>query len=1299
MLKKAFLQVLFLFVVAQSFVQAGEYDFHIFRNYVLGSKNSAANCFAQDSLGMMWIGSNNGLYNFDGYTAIRPLPKGEKYRTFIHSLVTLDDTYLAVGTGLGLWFYNYRQDSYEEVPELKNVDVRALLLKGKQLWIGTLAGLYIYDFEKKELLSLGRELNKKLGNTTIYALNIIKDRVLVGTYDGLFQIQIKENQVSKIALPDYKRQANQFVNSLFVMNDKVWIGTENGLYEYDKANVSKAAWSENIPIKTIVGYSQTQLLIGTDNGLFVLNPTTKSIEKIKHDSRNQLSLANNIIWRMFVDPQQNVWIGTDAGFSIWSPRHQEKSYPIYVFTNRNDGNKFYEIYKDSKDWYWLGGDNGLIRTKSLNQNGNNTFWFSIGNNSFSLPHNRIREIYEDKDGLIWIASDGGINLYDVKSNIFKNYEITDSTQRRNAKWAYDILEDNAGNLWIASYLGGVFVVNKDKLLVSSGKYKAELNYTKSNGLLADFANELLEDKQKRIWILSYYVGVSVLNPQTNKIFEIKDEKGHSLSKASYFIQDSADNVWVGMDGAVLKIGADNKVRRVVFDPLAQSQVTSLAEVGETIWVGTDESIWQINKNDLSVKIIKSKVSVNSIYYDRGQQQILFGEADGILSLNVDDIKKPQFYNDPILLTSVYVDNQIYGSYDYGLRYRNKFVFDSDQNNLRFEFSDLDFENEFGTRFAYRFKEGNDQWIPLDVGDNKLSLANLSSGDYVLQVAKINMQGEVVSNVYEFDITIKYPWYANFWARLVYTILVIGIIFWVINFFRVRNGLRIERLERKNIQEVTKLKMDFFTSISHDLKTPLSLIIGPLSQIILKTRNLDKRKELSNIQKNALKINSLINEVADFDKLNAKDTAAFNTILSTVELIFLTNQIIERFEISDLDKRLSIDLESFASSVYLETDITKLESILMNLISNSIKYNREDKISVVVVIEKSAKGIIIRIKDNGIGISNEEIPYVFNKFYRSTNSENEEVEGTGIGLYIVKSYCEQLGWKLKVDSTLGKGTVFSFYIPENNIIQNVIFEPEDQISIQEKKKVLIVEDNDELASFIARSLITDFDCKKRINGKEALELLESGYVPDLIISDLTMPVLSGLDMTKALKRTKPLSTIPIILLTAQNDRKVERDSASLGIDFFMSKPFDVEFLKVKINQLINRQTQLVEQIKLENIQEPKVEKLKSVDEKLLAKITAIIEDHVDDSEFNVQRLCEEMDIPTKQLYRKIKQIVGQTPVEYIRTVRLKKASALLKQGTFSIAEVMYMVGFTNASYFSKCFQTEFGVTPKAYLEMA
>ena len=1273
-------------------------DYPSFRNISLGTNANTVHSFAQDSLGMLWLGSNNGLFNYDGY-ALQPLTGTKSpFQTFVYCIALIDSKHFALGTGQGVLLYNYQFDRFESFPAGGPADVRSLLLVGDTLWIGSIAGLYCYNTKTRELVDYGKLFPKNIAKTAVYALDKVGDRILIGTYNGLFELNPAKKDIVSLRLPDYKPGSNQFVNSIFSIpaSTSTYVGTEYGLYLYNAKDrtLLKTPVLQNHPIKAMASKDSNTLLVGTDDGLFTYQPAQQLIQRIKHDSRNRNSLANNIVWSIFKDRSENIWLGTDLGFSLWSNRKVEKILPIYQLTASSDGNRFYKIAKDRNGWYWLGGDNGLIRVHGLDDKNTESNWYRMDANTYRLIHNRIRDIFQDHTGQVWIASDGGVNLFDTHTKQFRSFTIVDASGRRNAKWSYDILQDGQDNLWVASYMGGIFVVSRNKLLDAKGAVVADRNFSKADGLLEDFANQLVDNGRGKILALFYNKGISSIEAATGRITELKDSAGHALNQATFMLKDRQHTIWVGEHGELRRIAADGKNTLVRFDPVGKGEVTAMAEVNENIWVATNTGVWQINKQSLKAELLRYGQRISSMYYDAEREEVVLGGIDEVVLLPAQNERTDLDRSKKIVLTAMYVNNERFGSYGYGLRYRNEISLAHDQNNLRLEFSDLDYGNHLGYRLAYAFKGKNETWIPMERGDNKVLLSNLNSGSYDLQLAKVDLAGHVVSEIYTYAIQIRYPWYATYWAKSLYVLIAGFLLFWIVNFFRVRSTLKWERRERRKVLELTKMKMDFLTAVSHELKTPLSLILAPVSHMMRQTKNSDKKKQLDGVHRNALKISQLIQELMTFDQVEQQQMPLQGLLTSQIDLVDYNRQMIADWQQVPEYSTIHFGFVSNMESFFIQTDVAKLGSIVNNLIANACKYNRPDG-QVELRLEVIGETVKLTVQDTGIGIAPEDLPYVFSKFYRSSLKEVGAVQGTGVGLYLVKSYCEQLGWSVDIASSQ-KGTSVTLSWRQDNISDK---DPAGSISASGKRKLLIVEDNAELADFLQNAMRVHYDCRIAGDGSEGFRLIDGHiFMPDIILTDAMMPNMGGIEMVKRLRQNIVTATIPIMLLTAQDDELIRREWVAAGIDAYMAKPFDLDLLQIQLMQLLDRKDKLVAQLRIDEISKPaEPAVVHSPDEKLLANVTQLIEENMDDSEFSVQRLSELTDVAARQLHRKIKQLTGYTPVEYIRSIRIKKAALLLQQQKFTVAEVMYMVGFSNASYFSKCFQSEFGMSPKVYME--
>lgn len=1289
-----------LLFIFQSYLCAGkEVNYQLFDNINVGLEANAITCFLQDEQGLLWIGSNKGLFSYDGYSSQPHFKFDDRSNTRIYCGVIVDKTYLYLGTDNGILVYNCRTDHYEELLIDFPKFVLSLTLQERKLWIGTLDGLFTYNLDSKQLHSYKSHVNSTLPHPSIYSILRTHDnQIYIGTYNGLCKYLPASDSFQQINLPTHSHKNNQFINTLFEDRGRncIWIGTEGYLYKMnprDKTN-ERIDCFQNNSIKSLLTDGNKNLLVGTDNGLYVYNENTLP-QHIFHDSRNAHSLSNNIVWGIFADREQNIWLGTDYGISLYRFNRTLEYISISQMTGTGEGNHFYSVFKDSQGFYWFGGTNGIIRVDNFANEAPHSLWYKMGDKTYPLSHNRIRHIYEDREQQLWIATDGSIHRYDYDRKQFLQYNIVDSTGRYNSNWAYYIFEDNRRKLWVATCLGGIFVVDKQQLL-KAGKENvvAEYNYSVRNGLSGAFINQILPDHEGNVWVLLYNNGIDKIDTRTRKVTSLPILPITGNKNPNFILCDQKGFIWAGFRGGVLRINpSKTTIEPIKFDSFQNNEVLSMQETDESIWLSTSDGFWEVNKTSLKARRMNlTSKRFTSMYYDRNSKEILLGELDGIAVTTPAKLSAGHAEH-AIIATALYVNNQVLEQEEKSIRYTKAIELDYQQNNLSIELSDLPYSLEEKNMYVYELEGVDRDWNFLSSGQNKLSYNNLQPGNYRLVVSKLDQEGKPAEAAYTLDICVNPPWYYTFWAKAVYVLLFISLVAWVINFFRVKNRLKMEHHEKEKILEQSKQKMEFFSNLSHDLKTPLSLIITPLSKLMPEMKNQQERKLLEGVQRNAIKMNSLIHQVLDFNRIDNDSNTLL--ILSRVEFVGFARNILSLFEESTKDKSLKYCFQSDMEIIYVDVDVIKWESILTNLLSNATKYTPENG-SITLSLSQKEDMLEISVSDSGMGIPQADIPYIFQRFFQSSRTLGKK-EGTGIGLYLVQTYVELHGGKVSIASAENEGTTISIHLPASRELQPMTTDLE---KIEEAKSissplVLLVEDNPEMMEMMKEILGNRYQLRTASNGKEGLELCLT-IQPDMIITDLMMPVMDGIEMCRRIKEQLPLATIPIILLTAKSDKATELESIRRNIDVFIAKPFEADILLSRIEQLLASKETLEAKTRMEVISTPKAIEAVSVDEKFLMEITRVIEDRVDDSELNVNAICELMGINNKQMYRKTKQLTGMTPVEYIKSIRMKKAAMLLTKRTFTVSEVMYMVGFSNTSYFSKCFQSEFGVTPKQYL---
>ena len=728
-----------------------------------------------------------------------------------------------------------------------------------------------------------------------------------------------------------------------------------------------------------------------------------------------------------------------------------------------------------------------------------------------------------------------------------------------------MFEDNAGHLWISPCLGGIFVVDKHRLMQSaSGQYVAEQNYSVHNGLSGMFINQIIPDNEGNVWVLLYNnKGIDKINPRTREVTKLFADELNGEKSPNYLLCDEDGMLWVGFHGGVMRINPkDESQQSISFGSFSNNEILSMTSVKNHIWVSTTNGLWIIDRKTMDARLQNmTDKRFTSLLFDPKENCIYLGGAEcfGISHPDIQSIHQPEL---PILLTALYINNQLVSPRTRddvpNIRYTNSIELKYNQNNLSFELSDLPYSLDEKNKFVYRLEGMDKEWNFLKSNINRITYSNLSYGNYQLIISKLGKDGQPSDQPYILNIRILPPWYYTIWAKAIYVLLLLSLIAWTINFFRVKNRLKAERREKEKILEQSRQKMAFFTNLSNELKTPLSRIIAPISQLLPATEEAHEKQTLEEVQRNAMKINSLIHQVLNFNRI--EDNKDSLLILSRIELVSFSRSL---FSVYEEDKRFTFHFEANKAKIYADMDAIKLGVILDNLLSNAVKFTSEGGNIRLSLFYRQESGLLeICVSDTGAGIPQQDIPYIFQRFFQSPHSGSKE--GTGIGLYLVKTYTELHGGSINgVTSEKGKGTSIGLSIP-------VAAVEEDEIPAAQSKK--------------------------------------------------------------------QLESLPVL------------------------KPIEAE----------------------------------SQDEKFLSNIIRLIEDHLSDADLNVNALCELSGISNKQIYRKIKQLTGMSPVEYIKSIRMKKAAMLLQQKKFTVAEVMYMVGFSNHSYFSKCFQAEFGKTPRQYL---
>lgn len=1032
--------------------------------------------------------------------------------------------------------------------------------------------------------------------------------------------------------------------------------------------------------KSLILDKHDNLIVGTDAGLYIYNMGTHQQHSLVYNAFHQ-TICNNIIWNLTIDRDDNVWLATDDGVTIMEYPTWYTYHNIYEFTHDEYGDNFTSILDDSHNNLWLGGENGLLKL-SLQSTPVEATCYNASNSQNHIRHNRIRDIYEDSDYDIWIASDASIARYNPVTQQFEYYKIINRLGE-TAKWAYAIYEDSQGKLWVGTYSGGLFVVDKKKLINSVNRtfidkeQTPEMEKLKGDNRIC----RIIPGDKGEIWLCAnnHIIRKNLLTGKEQHFdvqYQVVEFCNHALWLSS-------------QEGKIMKYDQRTNRLKTFKTNISDGPISAFVKENQNLWFACSDGIFVINtqNDEISFYDKPENMCLSGIYLPHSRH-IVWGGENGISTYQIMTKKE----SSRVYITSVSSSSNqeciLFPSQTEKIRLKSR-------EYITFELSTLQYTPHQDVTFYYKLGD-DDAWQALKEGSNELAFAHISGGTYKLSLCSTNPAVDKNAKISTYYIIVPSPWYACTTAIFIYILIAICIIVFTFIWYRRRNQVVMERHEKERSMELLRQKNEFFINMSHELKTPLSLIIAPLSTLIRATQqNAVLKKSLTGIQKNALQLNMLIHKVLEFKNEDFKDDNSM--IRSHVDMNSLVRNCLESFASIAVERNVQLNFHSANQEIWMNMDTLKMQSAITNLISNAIKVVKNNTGIVDVTIRQKENQVLIGIEDNGRGISEKDAKMIFVRFYQGDN-QSPNNEGSGIGLFLVKKYVEMHGGK--VELTAHKTTLFTISLPLDgeNAIPNVPVDEERDID-PSKYTIIIVDDNREIVSVLRDALSEQYNCIAAFDGKNGLEKIEK-YHPSLIIADQMMPVMNGFQLVRALKHQQDTANIPILMLTAKDDQNTELQSIRLGVDIFLTKPFNLDKILLQVSRLIDKKMALEKEAKIAAIGSPQFEETPTsdnYDEKFMEMVTTIIEKNMEDETFNVASLADKVGYNPKMLYRKIKQITGMTPIAYIKKIRMKKAAFLLRCSQYTITEIMYMVGYSNMSYFIKCFQAEFDLTPKQYSE--
>jgi len=1332
------LLILFLYINFTTFVYStnGKAKF-----YSLDSKDGLSNNDVQsvfkDSKGYLWFGTRLGLNRYDGYTFTvfkNEINNPESLNgNEIFSIVEDKSKQIWVLTENGLNKLNRDNETFKHYPlNIKansTIKPKSELLyvdKSGKLWIGTNNGLIEFDVLK------GEPVKKYLTQEPI--ISIIEDEnnnLWLGTWNaGLIKFDLKKNIAYKFLHnpTDPTSLPGNIVFSIFQDSEKqIWIGTDTkGLCKYNTKENNFSTFKHPFVMGSVNDIKQVDkhtLWVCVGHSIAEINTQSKKVIKYVNNPLNPTSFTADIPRKMYKDNGDIIWILTSTGI-IYSDANRDKFSSYYLNTNELT-KKYYtnSFVFDQNNNAWISTfDNGLL---FYNRNTGH-----IDNISFSEKNgysNSINFITAIAPNEYWLSTSNGILIFNPQQRKVVSH-IKHSSSNRNSPYhdnIYKTLKDKKGNIWI--------ITQESIDLIRDGKY---IHFTKNNleGLNHYKVTDILEDKKGDIWVATY-LGLNKFDFKTNKFTQqFKTTNDDKTIKNSYVLSiflDSKGSIWVPTRNGLYVSDEKKEIfSRFIFPSNSDFYVCKLAEDKfNNIWLVSESDLLKFNRSTGTLKQYNQSdgIQVNKagIFKDKNDEFYVGGIHTGFYRFNPENIQEnlvvPPVYITDIKLFNKSVKVQEHSILDKHISLTNKITLSHNQSVLGFEFAALNFTLPEKNQYAYKLEGFDKEWNYVNSKQRFISYTNLEAGEYTLRVKGSNNDGVWNDKGVSLNIEVLPPFWQTKIAYFIYIIVLIGLLF-VYRYisiwnYKKRMQVKLEKLQLQKTHEIDTLKLRFFTNISHEFRTPLTLIIGPLNKLMNDVKmGIYKRDELLDnflfIQRNANKLILLINQLLDLQKT---ETGMMKLDYSHGDVISFLKSEFSDFKALATEKNLEQQFITDIERLEINFDIDKLSKISSNLLSNAFKYART---KVFLKVNCDTDNLHISIEDDGMGIASTELNRIFDNFYQAENSPQLKNKGSGIGLSLTRELVTLLNGTIEVKSEVGVYTTFIVSIPlinkdifsRSNLLANSNQHNEQKVAKNEvvveiinhgdlekvKPMLLLVEDNTDLRKFISKTLSETYTIIEAENGKIGIESAFE-FMPELIISDIMMPEVDGIELCNTLKNDVRTSHIPIILLTALGSAESKIKGIETGADDYITKPFDASILNAKIKNLIDTRKRLHLKFKHDVFVKPNDTSINVTDEKFLKRAIEFIEKNIENPELDIQYFIEAMNVSRSGLYTKIKALTGQSVSDFIKTIRLRKAAQLLITREFNITEVSFRVGFQNRTHFNNSFKKQFSLTPSEFIK--
>ena len=1313
------------------FCQAQSVEEHYyFKNLSIrnGLSQNTVNAILQDRKGFMWIGTKDGLNRYDGlsfrkfkHDAANPRSIGN---SFITSLYEDFNGNIWVGTDAGVYIYYPEKEAFEEFDcqslEKTRIERSVSMIAGDKqgrVWIAVEAqGMFCYDARQKLLRNY--PLSEISSNIKCFTFDS-GGTLWLGFYgDGLYYSKDNLATVHPYGSPeDGKREFEGGVITKIVQGNYncLYIGSvKEGVSELNLTSgqvrnlLAIDESGESIFCRDLLPYSDNELWIGTESGIYIYNLRTAQFIHLRASLYDSYSLSDNAIYALYKDREEGLWIGSYFGGVDYYPRQYTyfaKYYPKNI-ANSLHGKRVREFCRADDGTLWIGTEDG-----GLNHFNPKTKEFHFFEPSAGFTN--IHGLCMDGSHL-WVGTfSKGLRVIDTRTGVvLRTYTEGHTPHSLNDNSIFSICRTSAGEI----YLGTLFGLLRYN--------RTQDNFDRIPELNGKFVYDIKEDSYGNLWLATYANGAYCYDVSVrrwkNYVFDAEDEKSLPYDKVLSVFEDSYRQIWLTTQGGgfcLFHPDTETFTRYGLKDGLPNDVVYQIVEDDDRfLWLTTNNGLVRFDPKTMEMKVFSTAngLPTNQFNYRSGFKDeagnIYLGSINGFVAFDprtfAENRQVPAVAITDFLLFNKEVpvgetDSPLKSS----ITFSDKVVLTADQNSFSFRIAALSYQAPRMNKLMYKLEGFDEGW--LTIGESPLvTYSNLGYGDYVFKVKASNSDGVWNEQETSLHLSILPPFYLSGWAYCFYVLFFMGCLVCVIFYFKRRNYRKqhrqMEMLEQEKEREVYHAKIDFFTNVAHEIRTPLTLIKGPLENIILKKEvDSETKEDLYIMKQNTERLLNLTNQLLDFRKT---ETRGFRLNFTECDVVAVLRETYLRFTSLAKQKGLDFILELPQECFMADVNQEALTKIISNLLNNGVKYAST---YLRISLETDEKVFHIRTFNDGEMIPDTMKEEIFKPFVR-LDKEDEVTTGTGIGLALSRSLAELHQGSLMMEKgeevncfclTLPVNQDSTITLSAENVSQveenSCGWEQEETDTKEKKPMILVVEDNPDMLAFIRKQLTTEYSVLTAMNGIEALAVLDNHYV-NLVVSDVMMPQMDGFELCKTIKSDLSYSHIPVVLLTAKTNIQSKIEGLELGADAYIEKPFSVEYLLANISSLIHNREKLRQTFAKSPFVAANTMALTKADEEFIWKLNDIIQANLHNPEFSMEDMADALKMSRSSFYRKIKGVLDLSPNEYLRLERLKQAAQLLKEGKSRVNEICYTVGFNSPSYFSKCFLKQFGVLPKDFI---